>query len=172
MNGRSGKNNVEIKSRQQVCVFLFFLFLFPSLSLFFISLGVHFAMTEEELWEEREISLNEGAEGLHGPRALSQVSIWIKDKSKTPPLTSPPPMFRLAFQAFHSQPKVSAPGPMHDIGHSLSQRKTGSKWKTLFQSQELLYISSLILKVSKYFVILPSNPLYFLPPEQHFQCGI
>ncbi len=45
MNGRSGKNNVEIKSGQQVCVVFFF-----------ISLALHFAMTEEEKGE-REMSL-------------------------------------------------------------------------------------------------------------------
>lgn len=93
MNGRSGKNNVEIKSRQQVCVVFFF-----PLSLFFISPGLRFAMTEEPK-EEREISLNEGEEGLHGARALSQVSICRKDKSQTPP-----PRLTLAFQAFNFLP--------------------------------------------------------------------
>lgn len=38
MNGRSSENNVEIKSKQQVCVVFFFFF-------FFISLALHFAMT-------------------------------------------------------------------------------------------------------------------------------
>lgn len=38
-------------------------------------------MTEEPK-EEREISLNEEKDGLHGARALSQVGICLKDKSR------------------------------------------------------------------------------------------
>lgn len=43
MNGRSGENNVEIKSRQQVCIF------------FFISLSLYFAMTEEKKEGKRKV---------------------------------------------------------------------------------------------------------------------
>lgn len=71
--------------------------------------------------------MNEEKEGLHGARALSQVSIWLKDKYKTPL-----PLLRLAFQAFHFLPNVSAPTPVHDIGHSLKQRKTDPNGKLFF----------------------------------------
>lgn len=82
MNGRSGKNNVEIKSGQQVCVVFF---------LFFISLALHFAMTEEAK-EESEISLwgrwMRKRRGCMG-HSVSHVGIFLKDKSKTPPASLP-----------------------------------------------------------------------------------
>lgn len=71
MNGRSGKNNVEIKSGQQVCV------------VFFISLALHFAMTGGK-GRNRDEFLRQMNERRGG--GVSRVSIFLKDKSKTLPM--------------------------------------------------------------------------------------
>jgi len=93
MNGRSSENNVAIKSGQQVCVvFLFMLFSYSFL--FFISLDVHFAMTEKEKGckgDDLVRPVNEmwrGLGGVGGMRGhgVSHVSIFQKDKSKTLPM--------------------------------------------------------------------------------------
>lgn len=123
MNGRSGTNNVEIKSGQQVCRVFFFFF-------FFISPAVHFALTEEEK-AERERSLrgwwlrdDEGRD-KKGWRGVSHVSIFLKDKSKKLPM--------LTFEVFTLPAKCLPFSFVDQISQSSKvteiQLKALSKWQ-------------------------------------------
>lgn len=82
MNGRSGRNNVEIKSGQQVCRF----FPFPSSSYrrpCILQWQRKKRQKGRAVWEADDLERTTG--GMKGRCGVSHVSIFLKDKSKKLP---------------------------------------------------------------------------------------